>query len=215
MTKASSESSSDRFAREVFETSQTLNRALLTLSAGGIGLSLAFIESLLFPDAPMLVWGLLFGSWVAFGTTLGLALLSLFNRERAINSLWLVHEIAIGTAKYPETEDSEIRTIFKQALADQDKFEKRTKGLGLAALLAFLIGLALMCALGIGAVVTQRGATTPSEEANVIDDANIHPRIDPGISGWGKKTPSQLGSPPAPSDPTVAPSTDSLGRAAP
>lgn len=144
----------ERLETVVFETYQALNRAILTLSAAAIGLSLTFIERLILPEPSRTSWFLLAGTWIAFGLAIALTLASLWFTGSATHRLnYLRHALRAAEIETEAEVAQESRDAARRALDVYTRHHECARWLAGSALISFVAGLVLMCVLGIDAVL--------------------------------------------------------------
>ena len=73
----------DELVKKQISNSENFDRSVLTLSASGLGLSLAFIKDVA-PIAQAHARGLLIGSWGLFGTAIVATIASFMSSQQAI-----------------------------------------------------------------------------------------------------------------------------------
>jgi len=167
--------SSGRFDRERerlgaagVATSQTLDKALLSLSGAAIGVSLLLLQ-----QAPWTIAGpigryLLYGTWALFGATIVLTLLSLDAAGKRILAQTKMYNALDQGFLEDETPDT-FRKAAEDSFRDTERFRKRTEKLNAVGLTSFGFGVVVLCVFAVHGL--QEGANEMTKDPKKSEKA--------------------------------------------
>ncbi|MGC2423799.1 MAG: hypothetical protein WA666_05535 [Nitrospirota bacterium] len=166
-------------------TAQQFDKAVLTLAAGALALSLTFIEKIAPAPVKWTLWFLAF-SWIAFVISILSTLISFLTSQTACT-----RQIEIIENEDETTSNSE---------GSQNKYALYTKRLNISSIIFFIIGVALLVTFSLSNLFLYKQEGAMAEKKNINE--GYVPQKQPITPGPKKTGDKGFIPPPAPKKPS-------------